>query len=190
MFTVYIRRSCWMVGYFFTGIVLLTFVLFVAQSMLKHVKRPATFSTVLPGDIAATNAVRANCDIRQIHSDWSFYGREFNADKWKLKAGDDSLAKVVQRGPQESILWEEDYYFSGATFVHPHAGAGPDWEHLTIHYDYSTLEFYISYSGVNSHALADIKTLNLIHKGYKGASNQETLQVADSILRQWNGKRL
>jgi len=144
-------------------------------------------STNRPSDVDATNKVRARYGIRLIKPDWQFYRREFGAEDWKDRQGHG--CKRVQRDEDSRrIVWEEDYYATGASFVTVNGVRA--WEQLTIHFDYGEQKFYIGYIGVDATVKAVEKSLNLKDKGYAGKSNTDTLKVADTILKKWGKARL
>ena len=144
------------------------------------------FSTIPPKDIEKTNRVRERIGIRVIQSTWAFYGSEFGADKWEN--GGVGFCKCVQKNANNSIDWEEDYYYSGRSVTDPEKGK--TWESLTVHYDYSVSRVFISYCGDNSRLQALTHTLRSDKAGWIGTSDAETLKVADSILAMWGLSRL
>src|SRR5215467_10207491 len=79
-------------------------------AVLFGCSRSGSFSTVPPKDTPQTNQARAQIGIRQIKNNWSFYGREFQAEKWKDGT---NLCKVVQRDNTAALLWEQDLSSSG-----------------------------------------------------------------------------
>jgi hypothetical protein len=153
------------------------------------------FSTVPPKDTPQTNQARVQIGIRPIKSDWTFYGREFRAEKWKDVT---NLCKMVQRDSSGAVLWEQDYYYSGASHT---TSKGIDWEFLAVNYDYSTKRAALGYVGTNAAIAALVQNLTLAPFGPKdqlgqstqshvGSSNQETFGVADKVLAMWNRTRL
>lgn len=146
------------------------------------------FSTTLPKEIKKTNRERVKIGLPIIKKSWFFYGKEFDAEKWKRN--DTSLpCKRVQRNFNDGpILWEEDYYYSGAAFREINGGTVQ--EQLTIHYDYQVKKFYLSYIGTNAAMEAKLGGLQLTKSGAMGNSNEGTLEIADSILLQWQIPRV
>jgi hypothetical protein len=153
------------------------------------------FSTVPPNDTPQANQARIQIGIRQIKSDWTFYGREFEAEKWKDGT---NLCKMVQRDGTGALLWEQDYYCSGLSYATP---KGTDWEFLAVNYDYATKQASLDYVGTNAALAAMVQTLPLAPFGPKdqlgqrtkshvGNSNQEAFAVADKVLATWNKTRL
>ena len=146
------------------------------------------FSTKRPSDTSASNNYRKKCGIREIKKHWHFYGREFDEEKWSGQSR--LLRKVVKRTPTgNSILWEEDYYYSGKKHVWPNGGGAID-EQLNIHYDYADDMFYLAYIGQDKKILKIIDQMQIEQNGHKGKDNRETLSFADRVLKIWKNKRL
>ncbi len=154
------------------------------------------FSTVPPKDNLQTNATRTKAGIRAIKKEWAFYGREFMAEKWKDGT---NLCKMVQRDKSGALLFEEDYYYSGATFLN--AKGDTEWEFLSTHYEYSSNRFSLSYVGTNAAISALFKNFTLTPIGSKdqsgwqasahaGTNDQQTLDVSDKVLAMWGRTRL
>jgi hypothetical protein len=154
------------------------------------------FSTVPPNDNMQTNARRAKAGIRPIKKEWTFYGREFLAEKWKDGT---NLCKMVQRDKSGALVWEEDYYYSGATFLN--SKGDTEWEFLSTHYDYSSNHFSLGYASTNAALSALFTNLTLTPTGPKdqwgqqtsalmGTNDQQTLDVADKALAIWGKARL
>jgi len=121
-----------------------------------------------------------------IKPDWRFYRREFGAEDWKDGKGD--ACKRVQRDEDSSrIVWEEDYYATGASFVAVNGVRA--WEQLTIHFEYSKHRFYLGCITVDPTVKTAVKSLNLTDKGYAGDTNRDTLKAADRILKKWGKAR-
>jgi hypothetical protein len=151
----------------------------------------AGFSKIFPTNIAETNDLRRTLGLRCIKpEEWEYYGTEFRAEKWRLRGVNDPC-KMVQYGDNGSILWEEDYYYSGATYLVP-----PDnetsWEHLTISYDYRKQLLTMGYSGSNESIMSRVDPFTPPNRliDSKKTSNEELFTVADDILSQWGLKRL
>lgn len=146
------------------------------------------FSTTPPTDTKQTNQVREKIGIRRIKDNWTFYGRQFSTEKWSNNSK--NLCKIVMRAQDgNEVLWEEDYYYSGATYVDPNNG-GTVWEFLTIHYDYCAERFYIGYTGINPAIMSLLKKLENTSHGLMGETNESTIFAADSVLEKWGLKRL
>ena len=153
------------------------------------------FSTVPPNDTPQSNQARVQLGIRPIKSDWAFYGREFQAEKWQAGT---NLCKVVQRDNRGTLLWEQDYYYSGLSYA---TSKGTDWEFLAVNYDYSTKRASLDYIGTNATISVLLQNLTPAPFGPKdqfgqrnvshaGNSNQEAFSVADKVLAMWNQTRL
>jgi hypothetical protein len=138
-------------------------------------------TTTPPADVVATNSVRKKLGIREIQADWTFYAREFGVEKWNDSP--DGHCKIVKR-PQEGggIEWEEDYYYSGSSYVDVD---GTVWERLTVHYDYGSARFTIDYTGVDGAIKRIINSLSDVKDGWMGSSDAETLKAVDTILKFW-----
>jgi hypothetical protein len=174
----------------------LSFVCLVAWLALGFGCSPSGgFSTVPPNDTPQSNQTRVQIGLRPIKSDWTFYGREFQAEKWKDGT---NLCKMVQRDSSGALLWEQDYYYSGLSYATP---KGTDWEFLAVNYDYAAKQAALDYTGTNAAIAALVQNLTLIPFGPKdqfgqrtqsraGSDNQETFAVADKVLAMWNRTRL
>jgi hypothetical protein len=157
--------------------------------------RSGNFSTVPPKDIEQTNEARAKIGIRAIKGEWTFYGREFQADKWKDGT---NLCKMVQRDRIGALLWEQDYYYSGASYP---TAKGTQWEFLSVNYDYSAKQASLDYAGTNAAIATLFQNLALAPFGPKDPSghhtqshvsrnDHDTLAVADKVLAMWSRTRL
>jgi hypothetical protein len=147
------------------------------------------FSVVPPSDIASTNAVRKKLGIREIKPEWKFYGREFGEENW-LYGSIGQCKKVHRKRDSDSIKWEEDYYYSGATYVSRDPDGGRGYEFLIIHYDYDDKRFYINYVGKNATIETSLRKLESTNSGRRGTTDVETLKEADKILGSWKIPRL
>jgi len=136
-------------------------------------------------EIKKTNAVRKQLGLREINDTWKFYyrKRKFPVDIWKEGAYECKTI-VYWDDTYENIRWEDDYYYTGKTFLIDPAlpEEGTTWEMFTIHYDYDDGVFRINYVGINSEILITLEKLNLSTVGYHSESNTETLKIADQIL--------
>jgi len=157
--------------------------------------RSGSFSTVPPTDTPKTNQARAQIGIRQIKTNWSFYGREFHAEKWKDGT---NFCKVVQRGKTGALLWEQDFYYSGVSYA---TAKGIEWEFFSLNYDYTNKRVSLDYVGTNAALAMVMQDLKLVPFGPKdqlgqrtqshvGSNNKETLLLADMLLGTWNRTRL
>jgi hypothetical protein len=88
----------------------------------------------------------------------------------------------------DRILWEQDYYYTGRTYPSFDTDAGTSWEKLAILYDYRTRRFTVHVTTDDQKVLALANMLGF--HGGMGATNQETLEVADKILKKWGKSRL
>ena len=146
------------------------------------------FSTVPPTDTFATNAVRSKIGIREIKPGWVFLGREFSNETWMESSAATGQCKSVHRSGNSTIQWEEDYYPGVRTFVDPNGLT--IHEYLTVHYDYLSGSFAISYFGKDPIIRGLMSGLRPTSSGDAGANNAVTLDVADKILAIWKMKRL
>jgi hypothetical protein len=154
-----------------------------------------SFSKVPPSDTAQSNQTRAQLGIRPIKKEWTFYGREFQAEKWEDGT---NLCKMVQRDTAGALLWEQDYYYSGTSYA---TAQGTEWEFLSVNYDYSSKQASLDYVGTNMAIATLFQNLTLAAFGSKdefgrrtqshvGSNNQETFAVADKVLAIWSRTRL
>ena len=145
--------------------------------------------------IAATNEVRKKLGIRQIKEHWTFYGREFGAEI--LKDGK-SPCKVVQHDKSyETILSEQDSYYTGRQFRSLDGETSSVAEYLAVFYDYRKKRFGLAVVTDNEEIMdmeqalyeTTLVAVGEIH-GFIGRTNDETLKVADKILKMWGLERL
>jgi len=147
-----------------------------------------------PDKIAATNKVRQKLGIRQMKDNWTFYGREFGCEKWKETQN--ALCKRVKYDKEyETILWEEDRYYTGRQILTPDREAGLVSECLSVYYDYRSDRFSLTVSTDDEDIMAMENALIETTPegksfGFNARTNEETLEVADKILKKWNLKRL
>ena len=112
-----------------------------------------------------------------------------------------NLVKVVQRSGAEehaAILWEQDYYY-GSGGLRDGDGIVAK-ERVVVSYDYDQGRFFVAYVGENEEALSIISSIvsyedpqpDTAHSqmGYAGASDAQTLKVADKLLKLIGKKRL
>jgi hypothetical protein len=155
----------------------------------------SSFSIVPPRDTEQTNEIRSKIGIRPIKKQWVFYGREFQADKWKDGT---NLCKMVQRDRSGALLWEQDYYYSGASFP---TTKGTEWEFLSVNYDYIAKQASLDYVGTNVAIAILFRNLTLAPFGprdqsgqhtqsHVGSNDHETFAVADEVLATWSKPRL
>lgn len=158
-----------------------------------------SFSTDLPANTAATNAMRKELGLRLIDPEkWFFYGTRTFDDKreevWKTSR-DGYECKKVAYYRTGAILWEEDYYYTGKTFM---PGVDPDAGHahemLVIHYEYGTRNMEVTYIGQD----AAVRTLFGQTRPGDVASSKDVLPLfdvnaqkalADKVLAMWGMTR-
>ncbi len=143
--------------------------------------------------IAQTNKVRKELGIREIKDDWIFEERESGAERWKDNGGY-RLKSVKYDDEYEEILWEIDYYYSGRSFQNPAVADGTSKESLAFHYNYRKRDFMVFVVS------DDEKILSLVEGWYDFISkaewgnarqrNEETIRVAEKILKMWGLQRL
>ena|SRR2546429_7656519 len=158
--------------------VLLTLML---ASLVVSCGRNPTSSAVPTTKAMAENQKREKLGLRQVKTIWYLYRTEFGAEDWKLKESDNWGSKRIQRDSSGKLLWEEDYYYSGKTFM---TDKGQDWEMLTVHFDYGSGAFAVSYVGQDTTMAA------LLNKVAAHSTATEKLAVADEILKKWGMTRL
>ena len=146
-----------------------------------------------PEKIAATNKVREQLGIRQIKDNWTFYGRSYASESWKDNRKEP--CKNVQHDKKyEKILWEQDIYYTGRSFLSPDRDSGPESEFLVLYYDFRIKRFNLAVVTDNRDIMALEETLHETTPrgglGYMGRTDDETLEVADKILKMWNMERL
>ena len=160
-------------------------------------RRKSDWSTDPPSaeKIAATNKVREQLGIRQIKHTWSFYGREFGAEIWK---SNNMPYKVVQHDKSyETILWEQDNYYTGRQFRSLDRETSSCAELFVVFYDYRKKRFGLAVVTDNEEIMdmeqalheTTLAAVGEIH-GFMGRTNDETLKVADKILKMWGLERL
>jgi len=158
-------------------------------------RRKSDWSTAPPSPqkIATTNKVREQLGIRQIKNTWTFYGREFGAEKWK---SNNMPCKTLQHDKKyEAILWEQDSYYTGRRFRSLDEDSGPWTEHLVVFYDYRTKRFGLV-AVTDNEEIMDME--QALHEttpqgeplGFMGRTNDQTLEVVDKILTMWKLERL
>ena len=133
-----------------------------------------------------TNQVRETLGIRPIKKTWLFCYRQFSEETWK--DGEFLCKKVARSGVGTAILWEEDYYYSGSTYID--INGGKNWESLTVGYNYGSRQFYLGYVGVSPTLNSLVETLpRSTSVGMMGETNGQTILTADKILTGWNRVR-
>lgn len=153
-----------------------------------------------PESIAATNEIRRERGVREIKETWTFYGREFGAEKWKDHP--EQICKTVQHDKSYHEIWiEYDDYYSGRTFTEPYPDWGTSRETLSINYFYGPDRFSINVRTDNKEIESMVDGLkeqmrypnldgDYLGYGNMGKTNEETLEVADKILKMWGLERL
>ena len=176
-------------------------VIFLAALILFGGCKRSDFSTNPPPQekIEVTNKVRKKLNIRQIKKDWVFYGRQFRAEDWKDSTGR-TFKRVQHNHTYETILWEQDYYYSGRTIPSQDRDSGPLLEMLTITFNYKSNRFYVVVT-TDSDAIKGMEQYleentpatpegGEVLPGFTGKTNEETLEVVDKILKMWGLQRL
>jgi len=141
--------------------------------------------------ITETNKIREEYGIRQIKETWTFYGREFAAEKWKDERGY-QCKRVHYDENRQTILYEQDCYYTGHTYPSPDVDAGTTWEFLSIVFDYTHKRFSTIPTTDNKEVISLLDPLEdrVTKFGYIGKTNEETLEIAEKILKMWGLKRL
>jgi len=152
-----------------------------------------------PESIATTNKIRRERGVREIREAWTFYGRESGSEIWKDQP--ERICKKVHYDRSYDEIWiEHDYYYSGRTFLSPDGGTLR--EQLLIGYFYGPDRFstYIITDNKQIESMVDglkewMKYPSPYDGGYltygrMGKTNEETLEVADRILKMWGLERL
>lgn len=140
----------------------------------------ATSKTASAANVAAESARRTQVPLRQIKASWKFYKAERNEEVWTSTAGGEEV-KRLHRSDKGLLEWEEDYYYSGRTFS---TIDGVNWENMVLHFDYLTGQFKLYYVGQSP----AVETLMSQLPG--SSTNQQTLSIADQILKLWGLSRL
>jgi len=150
--------------------------------------------------IRVTNEARQEHGVREIKQEWSFYGRQFGEEKWKDAKGNSCKVVACDR-KYHMIESEDDYYYSGVMFQYSDPDDGMTQEFLRISYYYPTKRFCIAVVTGNKEIelmvdrLPEFLGKPNIFGGYSssgsmGNTNEETLAVAEEILRRWGLERL
>ncbi|NIP26597.1 MAG: hypothetical protein GWN67_17215 [Phycisphaerae bacterium] len=160
-------------------------------------RRKSDWSTDPPPaeKIAATNEVRKKLGIRQIKEHWTFYGRQFGAENWK--DGNFPCKVVLYDKSYETILLEQDSYYTGRRFRSLDRETNSLAEYLAVFYDYRKKRFGLAVVTDNEEIMdmeralyeTTLEAVGEIH-GFFGRTNDETLKVADKILKKWGLERL
>jgi len=167
--------------------------------MAKPLKDDWSTDPPPPEKIEETNKIRRERGVREIKEDWTFYGRHFGAEIWKDPSG--WSCKKVQHDKSYHEIWiEYDDYYSGRTFL-----TFPDKvsfrEQLSINYLYGPDRFCISVITDNKEIESMVDSLKEWTKytnpdgdylicGRMDKTNEETLEVAEKILKMWGLERL
>lgn len=153
-----------------------------------------------PESIATTNKIRRERGVREIKETWTFYGRESGAEIWKEHP--ERICKTVQYDRSYDEIWiEHDDYYSGRTFISIDPDGGTLRETLFINYFYGPDRFSINVLTDNKQIESMVDGLKEWMKypspydgyltyGRMGKTNEETLEVADKILKMWGLERL
>jgi hypothetical protein len=144
-----------------------------------------------PASTAAENKQRAALNLRQVKANWYLYGIEFGEEVWKIRSSDPSGAKQIKRDADGGLVWEGDYYYSGATFA---TIDGTQWEMIQVVYNWvanesggikgAANELSVDYVGQNPAVSALLDTIK------PTSTNAEKLSVVDQILKMWGIPRL
>ena len=125
---------------------------------------------------------RSRLGLRQIHTNWFRYRSEFGAEDWKIASSDRWLAKRIQRDTATGkTIWEEDYYYTGRTFVTPE---GQQWEEITVHYEYGPRKLLVSYVGQDAATTSAVEGANSL------PTLTEKLSAVERVLEKWGIPRL
>jgi hypothetical protein len=157
---------------------LVRLLLSVAFSLLFSCgKMPTTkpSSTLVP-----ENDKRREIGLRLIGPGWKLYSAQFDEENWEA-ANNGSTAKKLNRNTNGTIVWEEDYYYSGRNFF---TRKGENWEFLAIHYDYQRTLLEVKYVGPDTNIVSALQSLG------SGAAFAQKVGIADSILKKWGMSRL
>jgi hypothetical protein len=148
-------------------------------------------------NIAATNKIRRERGVREIKKAWTFYGRRSGREIWKEHP--EGRCKTVHYDKSYDKIWiEHDYYYSGRTF---RGFEGETVEKLLICYFYGPDRFSLSILTGNRQIRSMVRGLkewmeypspdgDYLTYGRMGETNEETLEVADKILKMWGLERL
>ncbi|MHC4656015.1 MAG: hypothetical protein ACYTDW_21635 [Planctomycetota bacterium] len=153
-----------------------------------------------PKSVVATNKIRIEHGLRQVKENWSFNYHEFGAENWKDSQGRPCKRVYYDRN-YKRILYETDKYFSGAAFPSRDPDGGTSYENLQITYYYAAKRFVISVTTNNKKIESMFNQLKdrikyptrdggYLSTGQMGQTNDETLEIADEILKTWGLERL
>lgn len=131
-------------------------------------------------NVAAESLRRNQIPLRQIKTNWTLYKSERNEEVWTSRTGGEEV-KRLHRSTTGLLEWEEDYYYSGRTFS---TIDGVDQEKAVLHFDYLTGRHELYYVGQSPSVETLMSQLSV------SSSNQQTLGVADQILKLWGLSRL
>lgn len=171
-------------------------VFIMAESLLDIWSRDWSTNPPPPEKIEETNRIRRERGVREIKEDWTFYGRRSWKEEWKDEKGRGCKNVHFDRYYQE-IRYETDYYYSGRTF---HAFEGETEEILIIYYFCDPDRFSLSILTGNRQIRSMVRGLkewmrypspdgDYITHGRMGETNEETLDVAEKILKMWGLER-
>lgn len=143
---------------------------------------PGGFTASRPPDaeIQRDNVLREKIGLRTVKPEWHFHGEQFGERDWKLPNSDRQAKRVHRK--DDTIVWEEDYYYTDKTF-RTHDGTA--WEFLTLHYDYRG-------DRISIHCVTTNAMLKALAEPYTfGTTNiHEAIRTAEDILSQWGLSRL
>jgi len=143
-------------------------------------------------EIQKSNAVRRELGIREIKDTWRFYYRKVTEETWnngayqckKVAYWDNSYSKTK---------WEEDYYYTGKTFLSIPGDPGEriSRELFYVHYGYGDKTFSINYMGLNASILTMLQKLESTTWGNRDEGDYEygkDYSTADDV--EWNAESL
>jgi hypothetical protein len=152
--------------------------MFVVSILLGcHNKHTGSVASPI-ADSFRDNAKRKRVGISEIETNWFLYRREFGAEDWKETSESKFPRKRIQRDKENILHWEEDYYYSGRTYITENGGISH--ESITMHYDYRTLQMSIHYIGPDAVLRNEFSQANLPQ-----ADEQKRLLLLNSTLSTW-----
>ncbi len=175
-------------------------VFIMAEPLLDIWSRDWSTNPPSAENIAATNKIRRERGVREIKDGWTFYGRRSGKEEWKDETGWGCKNVHYDRCYKE-IRSECDYYYSGRTFTRWNRDRPVFREQLLITYTYGADRFALMITTDNKEieSMVDgleermqFQTLSGEYVGFgnMGETNEETLEVAEKILKMWGIERL